>query len=43
MAGTVSVIVDDDELLVHALCDEAAEGLLTGEMDRKVSAWEGRA
>ena len=41
--GTVSVIVDDDELLVHALCDEAAEDLLTGEMDRRVSAWEGRA
>lgn len=37
--GTVTVDVsDDDEFLVHALTDGAAEGLLQGEMMRKI-AW----
>ena len=40
--GTVSVIVDDDEITVHALCDKAADGLLSGEMDERVTRWEGR-
>jgi multicomponent Na+:H+ antiporter subunit E len=39
--GTVSVIVEDGEITVHALCDAAADGLLTGEMDRRVKRWEG--
>ena len=38
--GTVSVIVNDDEVLVHALCDASARGLLSGEMDRRVTDWE---
>jgi multicomponent Na+:H+ antiporter subunit E len=39
--GTVSVIVNDDEIIVHALCDDAAGRLLTGEMDERVTRWEG--
>lgn len=39
--GTVSVRMFDDEILVHALHAEAAEGLLDGEMDRRVTALEG--
>jgi multicomponent Na+:H+ antiporter subunit E len=40
--GTVSVGVEGDEIVVHALTREAAEGLQTGEMDRRVTAFEGR-
>ncbi len=39
--GTVSVEVMDDEILVHAVTKDAAEGLANGEMDRRVSAIEG--
>ena len=39
--GTVSVEVMDDEILVHAVTKDAAEGLALGEMDRRVSAVEG--
>ena len=39
--GTVSVIVDEEEILVHAVCDVAAEGLRTGDMDARVTRWEG--
>ena len=36
--GTVTVDVsDDDEFLVHALTDGAAEGLLEGEMMRRIA------
>ncbi len=35
--GTVSVDMDDDTITVHALSRTAAEGVLSGEMDRKVS------
>jgi multicomponent Na+:H+ antiporter subunit E len=38
--GTVSVTVEQEEILVHAVCDVAADGLLTGDMDRRVTAWE---
>ena len=42
--GTVSVIVEDDAILVHAISDSTAQGLLTGEMDRRVTEFEpGRA
>jgi len=41
--GTISVIVSDDEILVHAVCDAAAEGLATGDMDRRVTSWEHEA
>ncbi len=39
--GTVSVEVEDDAILVHALSREGAEELLDGEMDRRVTAMEG--
>lgn len=34
--GTVSISIDDNYITVHALMDETAEGLKTGEMDDKV-------
>jgi multicomponent Na+:H+ antiporter subunit E len=34
--GTVSIDLEGDTILVHALDAESAEGLLTGEMDRRV-------
>jgi multicomponent Na+:H+ antiporter subunit E len=39
--GTVSIDVAGDRITVHALTREAAEGLATGEMDRRVSRVEG--
>jgi len=41
--GTISVDVSKDEILVHALTREGADGLLEGEMDRRVARFEGRA
>ncbi len=41
--GTVSVDVEDDTILVHALTKEAADGVETGEMDRRVTRLEGDA
>jgi multicomponent Na+:H+ antiporter subunit E len=38
--GTVSIDLEDDKILVHALDAESADGLLTGEMDRRVSRVE---
>ena len=40
--GTISVYVDDisDEIEVHALSRDAAQGLQQGEMDRRVTALE---
>lgn len=40
---TVDVKTRNREFLVHALDDRSAEGLETGEMDRRVTAMEGRA
>jgi multicomponent Na+:H+ antiporter subunit E len=40
--GTVTVAIEGDEFTIHALTDEAAQGVLTGEMDRRVCAVEGR-
>ena len=40
--GTVSVEMEGSEITVHALTREAAEGLLAGEMDRRVTRVEGR-
>lgn len=34
--GTVSIDLEGDTILVHALDEESASGLLTGEMDRRV-------
>ncbi len=39
--GTVSVEVEDDLILVHALSRESAGELQKGEMDRRVTAMEG--
>ena len=41
--GTVTVAVDDDTLTIHALTAGAEAGLLTGEMDRRVTAVEGES
>jgi multicomponent Na+:H+ antiporter subunit E len=40
--GTVSLHVDADHILVHALTEEAAQGLEGGEMGRRVTRTEGR-
>jgi len=34
--GTVSIDLEGNEILVHALTDDSAADLLTGEMDRRV-------
>ena len=41
--GTITLDVRDNHLLVHALTEESAEGLLSGEMDRRVTRLEGAA
>ena len=39
--GTVAVDLEGDQILVHALTPEAADELRSGEMDRKVTDYEG--
>lgn len=39
--GTVTIALDEDEMTIHALTSGAAEGLATGEMDRRVTNVEG--
>jgi len=39
--GTVSIRVHGTYITVHAISDEVAEGLLEGEMDRRVTRFEG--
>ena len=39
--GTVSIDVEGDEITVHALTEEAARGVESGEMDRRVRRVEG--
>lgn len=39
--GTLSIEVHDNTILVHALTENSAEGVLSGEMDRRVSRLEG--
>lgn len=39
--GTVSIDVEGDEITVHALTEEAARGVESGEMDRRVTHLEG--
>lgn len=41
--GTVSIRVHGPYITVHAIADDVAEGLLEGEMDRRVTTLEGRA
>ncbi len=40
--GTVTIQIDDGELLVHALAEEVGNDLAGGEMDRRVTWLEGR-
>ncbi|MFC1499506.1 Na+/H+ antiporter subunit E [Candidatus Zixiibacteriota bacterium] len=39
--GTVSIMVHDDRILVHAIAEEVAIDLDKGEMDRRVTRMEG--
>ena len=39
--GTVSIMVHDDRILVHAIAEEVAADLEKGEMDRRVTRMEG--
>lgn len=39
--GTISIQVSESEILVHALTREGAEGLAGGDMDRRVTRFEG--
>lgn len=41
--GTISMELDDNTILVHALTREGAEGLETGDMDARVTRFEGAA
>jgi multicomponent Na+:H+ antiporter subunit E len=41
--GTISVEVGDGTILVHALTQEGAASLLTGDMDGRVTRFEGAA
>ena len=38
----MSIVVEDDGILVHAVAKELADDLETGEMDRRVTAVETR-
>ena len=38
--GTVSVDIEGGEIIVHALTQDLADGVLNGEMDRRVTALE---
>lgn len=39
--GTVTIALDDDSMTIHALTTSSAEGLATGDMDRRVTELEG--
>jgi multicomponent Na+:H+ antiporter subunit E len=39
--GTITVALENGELLVHALTRDTADGLMSGDMDRRVTAIEG--
>ncbi|MGI9414724.1 MAG: Na+/H+ antiporter subunit E [Hyphomicrobiales bacterium] len=41
--GTISVEVEGNDILVHAITEGGAEELSEGQMDRRVSAFEGNA
>ena len=41
--GTITLAIREGEIIVHALADEFADGLQNGEMDRRVTAFEGEA
>ncbi|MEE4271596.1 MAG: Na+/H+ antiporter subunit E [Thermoanaerobaculales bacterium] len=39
--GTVSIVVHDNKITVHAIAEDVADDLLEGEMDRRVARLEG--
>ena len=39
--GTVSILVRGDRIKVHAIAEEVADAVLEGEMDRRVTRFEG--
>jgi multicomponent Na+:H+ antiporter subunit E len=39
--GTVSILVKGDRIKVHGIAEEVADGLLEGEMDERVTTFEG--
>lgn len=39
--GTISIELAEGEILVHALTDDGAAGVLSGDMDRRVTRFEG--
>lgn len=39
--GTITIDVDENEFIVHAVAIELAEGLMEGEMQRRIKAIEG--
>jgi len=39
--GTVTIDLEDNDLIVHAFTEDGAVALETGEMDRRVTAFEG--
>lgn len=39
--GTISVDINDREILVHAITDATAQGIVDGEIDKQVSKLEG--
>jgi multicomponent Na+:H+ antiporter subunit E len=41
--GTISMELEDDVILVHALTREGADGLASGDMDARVTRFEGAA
>ncbi len=41
--GTVSILVRMDRIKVHGIAEDVAEGLMGGEMDRRVTRFEGMA
>lgn len=41
--GTISIVLEGDRILVHALTREGAEGLAGGDMDRRATRFEGAA
>ncbi len=39
--GTISIDISDNEILVHAITTHTAQGVLAGDIDKKVTALEG--
>lgn len=39
--GTVTVLVEEDRMCIHALCNAGIDSLLAGEMDKRVAAMVG--